>query len=207
MPSGIRRDIPGEKSLSFLQGSAKPVCRTGTKQVMGDADEELEWVRQSRDGHPEAFGELIRRYQQMINGLTYRMTGSLEDSEDLAQEVFIQAFRKLDSFRGDARFSTWLYQVAMNHCLNWKRRQKRRAEVMSEWRESQEDSGGAANPQCHAVQAALLELPPKQRAAILLTVYEGFNHAEAARVLDCSETTVSWRVFEARRKLKKILTR
>ena len=173
---------------------------------MGDEEEELEWVRRSRDGHPEAFSQLIQRYQQMIHGLTYRMTGSLHDSEDLAQEVFIQAFRKLDSFRGAARFSTWLYQVATNHCLNWKRRQTRRAEVMDQWREHQDVSESRNNPRCDQVQSALMKLPPKQRAAVTLTLYEGMNHAEAAEILGCTESTVSWRVFEARRKLKKLLS-
>jgi RNA polymerase sigma-70 factor (ECF subfamily) len=77
-------------------------------------DEELGWIRQSREGDLAAFEELIRRYQQMIHALTFRMTGSPSDAEDLAQEVFIQAFRKLNSFRGDAQFSTWLYRIGIN---------------------------------------------------------------------------------------------
>src|ERR1039457_5622357 len=84
-------------------------------------DEELGWIRSSREGDLAAFEELIRRYQQMIHALTYRMTGSTSDAEDLAQEVFIQAYRKPGSFRGDSQFSTWLYRIGINTCLNWKK--------------------------------------------------------------------------------------
>ena len=108
------------------------------------------------------------------------------------------------------KFSTWLYRIAVNACLNWKQSEARRfqlyahaAEEMSVRRDGNEDSPGA-----HAseVQAALLKLPAKQRAAIMLTIYDGLNHAEAAQILGCSKTTVSWRVFAAKRKLKRLLT-
>jgi RNA polymerase sigma-70 factor (ECF subfamily) len=168
-------------------------------------DEELGWIRRSREGDLAAFEELIRRYQQMIHALTFRMTGSMSDAEDLAQEVFIQAFRKLDGFRGDSQFSTWLYRIGINTCLNWRKSQLRRAQMHEEWA-NQPRTGTEANTDLAArVQEALLALPPKQRAAVILTTYEGLNHAEAARALGCSETTVSWRVFTARKLLKKWL--
>ena len=168
-------------------------------------DEELGWIRRSREGDLAAFEELIRRYQQMIHALTFRMTGSMSDAEDLAQEVFIQAFRKLDGFRGDSQFSTWLYRIGINTCLNWRKSQHRRARMHEEWA-NQPRAGTEANTDLAArVQEALLALPPKQRAAVILTTYEGLNHAEAARALGCSETTVSWRVFTARKKLKRLL--
>lgn len=167
-------------------------------------DEELGWIRRSREGDLPAFEELIRRYQQMIHALTYRMTGSQSDAEDLAQEIFIQAFRKLDRFRGDAQFSTWLYRIGINTCLNWKKSQQRRTQLHQEWAQQSQEAGDRDDEMSSRVQEALLALPPKQRAAIILTIYEGLNHAEAARALGCSETTVSWRVFTARKKLKVI---
>jgi RNA polymerase sigma-70 factor (ECF subfamily) len=169
-------------------------------------DEELGWIRQSREGDLAAFEELIRRYQQMIHALTFRMTGSPSDAEDLAQEVFIQAFRKLNSFRGDAQFSTWLYRIGINTCLNWKKSQQRRAQLHHDWAQQPDAAIDRNNELAARVQEALLALPPKQRAAVILTTYEGMNHAEAARALGCSETTVSWRVFTARKKLKRLLT-
>jgi len=176
---------------------------------MGDTDEELQWVLQSQKGDPTAFELLIRKHQRMVHSLTYRMTGSLADAEDLAQESFIRAYSQIGSYRGGAKFSTWLYRIAVNVCLNWRQREARRTELNTDWARSgaleashQADNGEASRAR---VQAALMKLPVKQRAAIILTTYDGLNHAEAAQALGCSETTVSWRVFAARRKLKRWL--
>jgi RNA polymerase sigma-70 factor (ECF subfamily) len=137
------------------------------------------------------------------------MTGSQAEAEDLTQESFIAAFHQLDSFRGESKFSSWLYRISTNRCLNWRQRDARRERAYEEWGRERELVSGAA-PEGDVisaqVQQALLKLDDKQRAAIVLTTYEGMNHAEAARVLGCSETTVSWRIFAARRKLKKWLT-
>jgi RNA polymerase sigma-70 factor (ECF subfamily) len=172
---------------------------------MDDPDEAL--VRQSQNGDLTAFEPLIRRHQRMIYSLTYRMTGSLADAEDLAQETFIRAYRSIGAYRAESKFSTWLYRIAMNVCLTWRQREAQRIEVHSAWADLEGGRGSAGessrtSEMAGGLHAALLRLPAKQRAAILLTVYDGLNHAEAAKVLGCSETTVSWRVFMVRRKLK-----
>jgi RNA polymerase sigma-70 factor (ECF subfamily) len=136
------------------------------------------------------------------------MTGTLEDADDLAQETFICAFERIGSFRGDAQFSSWLYRIAINRCLNWRKEKERRDRLHRDW--SNEDIGETSSGQigrAELIQDALLRLPEKQRAAVILTTYEGLNHAEAAKALGCSEPTVSWRVFAARRKLKRLLKR
>jgi RNA polymerase sigma-70 factor (ECF subfamily) len=171
---------------------------------MADADAEL--VLQSQNGDPAAFEALIRNHQHMVHSLTYRMTGSLADAEDLAQETFIRAYERIGEFRGASKFSTWLYRIVVNTCLNWRQSEARRfqlqekcAEEFAAWRAGGENPPG---DQTNEIQDALLKLPAKQRAAIVLTIYDGLSHAEAAQVLHCSETTVSWRVFAAKRKLK-----
>ena len=104
----------------------------------------------------------------------------------------------------------WLSNI--NACLNWRQRETRRIQIQASCAETITDQmaeTGASpdeNQLGQRVQAVLLKLPAKQRAAIVLTVYDGLNHAEAAQALGCSETTVSWRVFAARRKLKRWLT-
>lgn len=168
-------------------------------------DEELGWIRRSREGDLAAFEELVRRYQQMIHALTYRMSGSFTDSEDLAQETFIRAYRQLAGFRGDAKFSSWLYRIGINTCLNWQKRQHRREKLHQDWAGSDRTTSSGTDELAARVQEALMQLPAKQRAAVVLTVYEGLNHAEAAHMLGCSETTISWRVFAARKQLKKWL--
>lgn len=141
----------------------------------------------------------------MIHSLCYRMSGSLADAEDLAQETFIQAYQHLDDFRAEARFSSWLYRIAVNLCLNWRKREQRRAHLHEQWGQ-QDQAQSSDNPnQAQRIQEALLQLPPKQRAAVILTTYDGLTHAEAAAALGCSETTVSWRLFAARGKLKRLL--
>jgi len=195
----------------IIQRIPRPRLSDRVKEsLMADADEEL--VLQSQNGDPAAFEALIRNHQHMVHSLTYRMTGSLADAEDLAQETFIRAYEQIGSFRGASKFSTWLYRIAVNTCLNWRQSEARRsqlhascAEEMSV-RHSNGEIPAGQNGACQQVQSALLKLPAKQRAAIVLTTYDGLNHAEAAQVLGCSETTVSWRVFAARRKLKRWLT-
>ena len=96
----------------------------------------------------------------------------------------------------------------MNQCLNWQKSRLRQQRLQKQWSEQAaaiEQSGAAVQELSEAVQSALLRLDPKQRAAVVLTVYDGLNHAEAAKVLGCSETTVSWRLFAARTKIKRLL--
>jgi len=174
---------------------------------MADADADL--VLKSQNGDPAAFEELVRNHQHMVHSLTYRMTGSLADAEDLAQETFIRAYEQIGSFRRASKFSTWLYRIAVNSCLNWRQSEARRFRLETscaeEFATRRADGENPSGDRVNEVQTALLKLPAKQRAAVVLTVYDGLNHAEAAQVLACPETTVSWRVFAAKRKLKQLL--
>ncbi|HTV61270.1 MAG TPA: RNA polymerase sigma factor [Verrucomicrobiae bacterium] len=176
---------------------------------MADADDDL--VLQCQKGNALAFETLVRNHQQMVHALTFRMTGSVADAEDLAQETFVRAYEQIASFNGNAKFSTWLYSIAVHACLNWRRDEARRAQALHRCAaeiltEKQGESPAQENEVAQQAQAALLNLPAKQRAAIVLTVYDGLSHAEAAKILRCSETTVSWRIFAAKRKLKRLLS-
>jgi RNA polymerase sigma-70 factor, ECF subfamily len=161
----------------------------------------------SPNGDQDAFAALIRDHQRMIYSLCYRMSGSLADAEDLTQETFIQACQHLDGFRAEARLSSWLYRIAVNQCLNWQKRRQRLDQLHREWSAQEQESTPSAPDAAlvQQIQDALLKLPPKQRAAVILTTYEGLTHAQAAAALGCSETTVSWRLFAARAKLKRWL--
>lgn len=164
-------------------------------------------AQESQKGDTAAFEVLVRSHQRMIHSLAYRMTGSLADAEDLAQETFIRAFDQLDTYRGESKFSTWLYRIAVNTCLNWRKRETRRAEVYAAWAESTEALEEHRNDAelNERVQTALMKLPAKQRAAIVLTICDGLDHREAARILGCSVATLGWRVFSAKNKLKRLL--
>jgi RNA polymerase sigma-70 factor, ECF subfamily len=176
---------------------------------MAGSDDESKLIEHSLSGDPEAYAALVNQHQRMIRAVTFRMTGSLDDSEELAQDAFLRAYQQLESFNGDSRFSTWLCKIAINLSLDWRRRESRRDDIHSKWATEviSQDGQSARFPDelSRRVQSALNRLPPKQRAAIVLTVYESQSHAEAARTLGCAETTISWRVFAARQKLKRLL--
>lgn len=173
------------------------------------SDDESNWIQRSLSGDREAFATLIEQHQKMVLTMAFRMTGSLADAEDLAQETFLRAFRQLDSFRSESKFSTWLCQIAVNLSLNWRSRENRRGDVHSKWAEDtileNDSSDHFPDELSRCVQIALDKLPAKQRAAIVLTIYESRSHAEAAKLLNCTEATISWRVFAARQKLKRLL--
>ncbi len=162
-------------------------------------------IVECQPGDQEAFENLIRENQRMIHSLCYRLTGSMEDAEDLAQDTFVQAYRNLAQFRAEAKVSSWLYRIAVNRCLNWRKYRQRQDQTHQEWSRHGPEVAHDNTRQAQQIQEALMKLPAKQRAAIVLTTYDGLTHAEAARILGCSETTVSWRLFAARRKLKRLL--
>lgn len=204
---GIPASKRGEKIIQRIRSAAG--SNLSETHSMAGADDDL--VLQCRNGSADAFEILVQRHQKMIHGLTYRMTGSMADAEDLAQEAFIRAYEQIGSFNGKAKFATWLYSIAVHGCLNWRRDEARRFRAESDCaREMRMQGDENSSPEKNIVQEAqeaLMKLPAKQRAAIVLTVCDGLSHAEASRILKCSETTISWRVFSAKRKLKKLLTR
>jgi RNA polymerase sigma-70 factor (ECF subfamily) len=197
---------PSNNGEKIIQRIRRAAGSYPLKARMADADDDL--VLQCQNGNAEAFEMLVRKYQQMVHALTFRMTGSAADAEDLAQEAFIRAYEQIGSFRSQAKFSTWLYSVAVHACLNWRRDEARRFRAEAKCAEETfaEYNEGTPNQMAQQAQAALMKLPARQRAAIVLVFYERLSHAEAAKVLHCSETTVSWRVFAAKRKLKRWLT-
>lgn len=199
--------IAGEKIVQRISHSAG--SKVSKARCMADADYDL--VLRCQNGDAAAFETLVRNHQQMIHALTFQMTGSVADAKDLAQETFIRAYEQIGKFNGRAKFGTWLYSIAVHACLNWRRSEARR--FQAHYNCAEETFAGSSSGEICAdemaqhAQEALMKLPAKQRAAIVLTIYDGLNHAEAAKILRCSETTVSWRVFVAKRKLKQLLFR
>jgi RNA polymerase sigma-70 factor (ECF subfamily) len=176
---------------------------------MAGSDNESKLIEQSLSGDPEAYAALVNQHQTMIRAMAFRMTGSLDDAEELAQDAFLRAYQQLGSFGGGSKFSTWLCKIAINLSLDWRRRESRREDIHLKWAADtiSENSPDGSFPDelSRRVQDALNRLPTKQRAAIVLTVYENQTHAEAAKTLGCTEATISWRVFAARQKLKRLL--
>lgn len=166
-------------------------------------EDEADCIRRAQNGDGAAFETLFHTYYSMIFALSYNMTGRHHDAEEVVQEAFIKAARALPRFRRDSSFKTWLYRIAMNTGADFRR--KRRDDIELDESLAAPRPEMEQHPLGEALRLALDSLSIGQRQAIVLTYFDGLNHAETASILRCAETTVSWRVFTAKRKLRKIL--
>lgn len=167
--------------------------------------DETRLVAKAAAGCPDAFSELFNRYHPMIHAFAYRLSLCPAEAADIAQDTFIQAARALGGFRRDASFKNWLYTIAANKSRDRHRQRVRREKLTADYTLLQAAGDAASSDEAVAVREALAGLPLEMREAVTLVYYEGMNHADAARVLGCAETTVSWRIFRAKQKLKKQL--
>jgi RNA polymerase sigma-70 factor, ECF subfamily len=158
------------------------------------------------DDDQHAFGELVRRHQSAVRGLLRQLTRTdVALADDLAQQTFLRAYKNIRSFRGEARFSTWLYRIAYNCFREDARRRKELVGIDEEQLQTQHDPQ-ATNPGLrHDLMRALSLLPLNERSAVLLCCQTGLSHDEAARVLDIPLGTVKTNVLRGREKLKRML--
>jgi RNA polymerase sigma-70 factor (ECF subfamily) len=182
---------------------------------MAWTDEEL--VTRSVGGDTESFNQLILRWERPIYALAYRVIGREEDARDVCQETFLRAFRALRGFKGQAKFSSWLYRIALNLCRDWIRRE-RRAPVaqapegvdlldLAAEREPSEsiETLVARREMSRAVAKAMALLPEEQRTAIILKEYHGLTFQEIADLLDCPLSTVKTRLYQGLSVLRRAL--
>lgn len=162
------------------------------------------------DGHSGAFDVIFERHRRQLYQICYRFAGSHEDAADLLQESFIRAFKGLRSFKGDASLSTWLYRIAVNTCLN-RAAVKRPATDPIDAVEPPAAKGRdpldevMRRERSETVRDAIAKLPPKQRATIVLRVYQDLPHEEIARVLQCTVGAAKANVFHALGNLRRML--
>ena len=165
---------------------------------------EADLLVRCRAGDDEAFETLYRQHAGRIYGLVCRMTGSAQEGEDLLQEIFLQAHRKLDRFRGDAAIGTWLYRLAVNHVVDFVKSRRARMDKVTET--LAEAPGRSSDPAIGLdLDRAVRQLPPGYREAFVLHDVEGFEHKEVAALLGISEGTSRSQVFKARMKLRALL--
>ena len=157
------------------------------------------------DDH-HAFAELVRRHQSSVRGLLRQLTRTdVALADDLGQETFLRAYKNIRSFRGEARFSTWLYRIAYN-CFREEARKRKELVGIDETQLEAEPDPQSVDPALkHDLMHALQLLPLHERSAILLCCQDGLSHNEAARVLDIPLGTVKTNVLRGREKLKKLL--
>ena len=178
-------------------------------------EQELAAIRRVQRGDVNAFEPLMAAYEKNVYNLALRMTGNAQDAEDMTQEAFLKAYSSLDSFRGDSKFSVWLYRIVSNVCLDHLRRKSRRPAVSL----SMEDEGGedvqldlpdtSQSPEellekkltREAVQRGLAQLPEDARQILLLREIQGLSYEEIGEALHLEAGTVKSRIFRARKKL------
>ena len=178
-------------------------------------EEEQAIVRRVQDGDVNAFGDLVAAYEKNVYNLALRMTGSAQDAEDMAQEAFLKAYSSLAGFRGESKFSVWLYRIVSNVCLDFLHKKGKRQTVSL----SAEDDDGedvvldvpdtAQSPEAllekkltrDAVRRGLASLPEDARQILLLREIQGLSYEEIGETLGLEAGTVKSRIFRARKKL------
>lgn len=182
---------------------------------------ESEYIKRCQEGDQEAFGQLVTMYENKILNYCYRMLGDRTDAEDATQEVFVKLYRFIGSFTGQSAFSTWLYKIASNVCLDFLRKNKRHTvDTVSlhqqnaegeEFLLNIEDKGrtpyesAQMNEAQRALFAALSQLNEEQRKVVVLRDVEGLSYEEIAEVTGLAAGTVKSRINRARQALKKLL--
>jgi len=185
-------------------------------KAAGPSDEEL--VEEFQRGDPYAFDVLVGRWDRKIQGAIYRIMGPEEDARDLCQETLLKAYRALGTFKKEARFSSWLYQIALNVCRDRLRRRKARPQVsLDELMDAGEIAPAGRGPSplelieardlSRAVAAAVESLPQEQREVIVLKEYQGLTFLEIAQALDLPISTVKTRLYRGLSQLRQRLER
>lgn len=167
-------------------------------------------VERCLQGDKAAFASIVERYKKRIYSITYSMTRNHADADDLSQEAFIKAYENLHRFKPGTNFHSWLRRVAVNLCIDYLRHKKRFPE---NGLDDHPEMPSSHNPQNNvesselmdSIMAAVDSLPIDQRTAIILREIQGLGSKEIAEVMNCSESTIRWRLHYARKKLQKKL--
>lgn len=196
---------------SGMSGPEAAAVDPARAAVLADADDRV-LVEAFQRGERLAFDVIVVRHRRPVYQICYRFMNNHEDASDLAQDVFVRAFKGLVNFKGDASLATWLYRVAVNTCLN---RVAVKKPVTAPLETATQVDGHAASPleellrheRAGKVRAAIEQLPPKQKATLMLRVYQECSHEEIATALGSSVGAVKANFFHALKNLKRALER
>jgi len=178
------------------------------------SSEETALIQRLKQGDEEAFEQIFRRYQKRVYNVAYRMISNRETAEDMTQEVFLRVFQKIRKFKGKSSFSTWLYRLTVNLCLDHLR--KRNAHPTESLEDIEEkalvygktpEDDVILEERREAVQRIISSLPDKLRAIIILREIEGLSYKELAEAMNCSMGRVKSLLYEARMELRRRIER
>ena len=182
-----------------------------TKSTESVANNDRELVDRFRAGEELAFNEIVRRYQERIFGFVFRLVQDFDDANDLAQETFIRAYAKLSGFKGESGLYTWLYRIALNISINYMRKKRIRSFVSFDGVAGSLASSGGPEQDLEEselqlrVDAAIAQLPARQRSIFVLRFYDQLSHKEIASIVERSEGNVRAGYFHAVKKLQHLL--
>ncbi len=189
-----------------------PILLVSTVNVGNNETTDLELARMSADGDVSAFEQLYRRHFRRVYALCLRMMGNPTEAEDLTQDVFVQLFNKIGSFRGESAFTTWLHRMTVNHVLMHFRKRSTRSELLTEEGETPvQIVKGTEKPNSMPIidrislEKAIEQLPPGYRTVFVLHDVEGYEHEEIARMLGFAEGTSKSQLHKARLKLRGLI--
>ena len=157
-------------------------------------------IARCKKGDARAFEDLVNKHYNTMFKMAYKWCANEKDAEDITQEACIKLARGLDSFKGKSAFTSWLYTLVINTAKDWYKKNNRHRsaeDIEAASTESKSEDALYAKQ----VLAAIHELPDTEKEALLLVHSEGLSHKEAAKALKCKESTISWRIHEARKKL------
>lgn len=187
---------PGLSSINFFEARV---------YVAQDA-EDVALVKRCRAGETEAFGALVERYQRVLFTVAMRMLGDYDEAADAAQNAFVKAFRRLETFDDRQRFYSWLYRILLNECLNTQRARRGRMPLAEDLVLDRSPNDGVESDQRRrAVQAAILALPSDLREVIVLRHFGDLSYDDIADALHTSVSVVKSRLHTARQKLGRAL--
>lgn len=167
-------------------------------------------VEKAKRGNKNAFDKLVKIYQDQILYLAYDYSGDYDQAKDIAQDVFLKAYQKLSSFQAKSKFSTWLYRIAVNTCIDYLRKNERFADPVKINNKIKNTPDGTDNDRQDlndVIEYAVSQLSENQRSSIILKYYQNKTTDEIANILNCDVNTVRVHIFRAIQKMKKILNR
>src|SRR5574340_620133 len=204
--------------LGITRAARKP-CRPGNGANLSQLDDTT-LIREAQQGNSEAFGELAKHYDQAILRLTFQVTRSEHDAQDVYQDVFLRAFQNVSRFKFQCSFYTWIYRIAINLCTDHLRKRRYRSEVSThgvspageeyDFFDRVRDERTGSNPDrslaqrelAHSIGAALNRLSPRERVVFEMKHYQGLRLRTVAEILDTTEGTAKNILYRATQKLR-----
>jgi RNA polymerase sigma-70 factor (ECF subfamily) len=187
--------------------------RQSEHSVSTTEQQELQWIAAARRGDRNAFSKLVQAYQIPVYNLTYRMLGNAQEAEDAAQETFLRAYKRLNTYLPDKKFSNWILSIASHYCIDLLRRRRYQwlsldDDPVMAWLasdEEQPDDAALRIEQAERVRALLERLDPSYRAPLVLRYWHDLSYKEIASMLDLTEPAVKTRLHRARLQMAALL--